>query len=165
MDVDAWLAWSVVVDVTTRVVVVVAVVVVLEVVVGLGVVMGILIRSSPSSEISSDLLLSSAWWWSEFPPDFGGGIPVTRMGLRPRFSMIDEGEVSEAEDEAAEVAVEAVGETEISFKTFFTLLHTFRFKKHVLNRSALLFLLVEYKTYGHRQLVPSGDVFVWVDDF
>ena len=120
MDVDAWLAWSVVVDVTTRVVVVVALVVVLEVVVGLGVVMGILIRSSPSSEISSDLLLS-AWWWSEFPPDFGGGIPVTRMGLRPRFSMIDEGEVSEAEDEAAEVAVEAVGETEISFTTFFTL--------------------------------------------
>ena len=131
MDVDAWLAWSVVVDVTTRVVVVVAVVVVLEVVVGLGVVMGILIRSSPSSEISSDLLLS-AWWWSEFP-DFGGGIPVTRMGLRPRFSMIDEGEVSEAEDEAAEVAVDAVGETEISFTTFFTLLHTFRFKKHDLN--------------------------------
>ena len=123
MDVDAWLAWSVVVDVTTRVVVVaVVVVVVLEVVVGLGVVMGILTRSSPSSEISSDLLLS-AWWWSEFPPDFGGGIPVTRMGLRPRFSMIDEGEVSEAEDEAAEVAVEAVGETEISFTTFFTLLH------------------------------------------
>ena len=118
MDVDAWLAWSVVVDVTTRVVVVVAVVVVLEVVVGLGVVMGILTRSSPSSEISSDLLLS-AWWWSEFPPDFGGGIPVTRMGLRPRFSMIDEGEVSEAEDEAAEVAVEAVGETEISI--FFSL--------------------------------------------
>ena len=122
MDVDSWLAWSVVVDVTTRVVVVVAVVVVLEVVVGLGVVMGILTRSSPSSEISSDLLLSA--WWSDFP-DFGGGIPVTRMGLRPRFSMIDEGEVSEAEDEAAEVAVEAVGETEISFTTFFIFLHNF----------------------------------------
>ena len=130
MDVDAWLAWSVVVDVTTRVVVVaVVVVVVLEGVVGLGVGMGILTRSPPSSEISSDLLLSA--WWSEFP-DFGGGIPVTRMGLRPRFSMIDEGEVSEAEDEAEEVAVEAVGETEISFTTFFTLLHTFRFRKHVL---------------------------------